>query len=680
MDKHESGLHVANVLSRLESIPVGETMDDWLQQSWRRSVEQYQIDPGRVRTRRVLTASELSEISERMGDLLEVAKPHIDDLDRHVAPANYCVLLTDAHGATIDHRKGHDADNRFDDAGVRVGICWSEQEEGTCGIGTTIINQRPTLVHKTEHFRADNIALSCSAAPVFSVGDELIAVLNASTLYSPYNRDSQALVFHLVSEKALLIENAFAERALQQHWRLSVTPRIDHRSPDSDWLLAFDERGVLTGANRPAKQHLLGPLNLRVPAAIEDLFGCSIDDLRANAHAAPGLALPLRVAATGRLVHGVLRAPARPQPVAQQPLPTATATATAATTRAVVPDAFSHLAIGDKRLKDIVAKACKLANGNIPVMLLGETGTGKDAFAKSLHAYSERRAQQFVALNCAAIPESLIESELFGYRDGAFTGAKSRGSKGKILQADGGTLFLDEIGDMPVLLQSRLLRVLSEGEVLPLGAEEPTLVRLHVVCATHQALDELVRAGRFREDLYYRLSGAVFRLPALRERDDIADVIMRVLRDECAALGRPWMEIEREAMELLKAHPWPGNIRQLRHVLRYACTISETQRLSLQTFPAAFVEQAPGEAAAPPRTAAASLHTPQAPQAPLPPPAPPTPQAPEPVEPRMLRERMLAALKCHHWHVTLAARDLDMPRSTFYRHMTRLKIVPPNLA
>ncbi len=334
---------------------------------------------------------------------------------------------------------------------------------------------------------------------------------------------------------------------------------------------------------------------------------------------------------------------------------------------------------GSDAMRRVYASIDQFASSEATVMITGESGTGKEVVARALHRRGKRAQGPMIAVNCAAIPETLIESELFGHEKGAFTDARTARA-GLFSQADGGTLFLDEIGDMPVLLQSRLLRVLSEGEVLPLGADEPTLVRLHVVCATHQALDALVRAGRFREDLYYRLSGAVFRLPALRERDDIADVIMRVLRDECAALGRPWMEIEREAMELLKAHPWPGNIRQLRHVLRYACAISETQRLSLHAFPAAFVEQAPGEAASLPHTAAPSLHTPQAPQTPLPPPPPPTPQAPEPVEPRMLRERMLAALKCHHWHVTLAARDLDMPRSTFYRHMTRLKIVPPNLA
>lgn len=662
MDNIEGRSHVANIMSMVERrAMIDEVDDDWLQQSWRRSVGLHRLDPGRRRARRVLTVGELRETSDRMREFLVVAKPHIDELDRHVSPANYCVLLTDAYGCTIDHRKGHDADGRFRAAGVRLGICWSESEEGTCGIGTTIINQTPTLVHKTEHFRADNIALSCSAAPVFNIDDELIAVLDASTLYSPYNRDSQTLVFHFVNQKAMLIENAYAERSLQQHWRLSISPQADHSSPETDWLVAFKESGELIGANRPAKRHLLAEVDARLPILIEGLLGCSVEALFASAHAAPGLALPLRVTATGRLVYGLLRAPVRP-PRTADAMPRIATAADAATPAA--PNAFEHLAVGDRRLRDIVAKACKLANANIPIMLLGETGTGKEVFAKSLHAYSERRSHAFVALNCAAIPETLIESELFGYLDGAFTGAKTRGSKGKIMQADGGTLFLDEIGDMPLQLQSRLLRVLAEGEVLPLGAEVPSHVRLHVVCATHQALDDLIRAGRFREDLYYRLSGAVFQLPALRERDDIADVIKRMLREEGAALGRPWIEIEQEAMAVLKAHPWPGNIRQLRHALRYACAIGDTLRLSLSSFPADISQcasplpettaglVAPTLAAAtPPDLAAASLH-----------------------------DRMLVALKQHHWHVTLAARELCMPRSTFYRNMSRLKIVPPNLA
>ena len=171
MRNSESSLHVANVLGTIEkAMASGKPADDWLQASWQRSVESHRLDPGRRYSRRVLTANEVREASDRMGLFLDVAKPHIDELDRHVSVANYCLLLTDASGLTLDYRNRSDPDSRFKSAGVRVGICWSEQEEGTCGIGTAIINRTPTLVHKDEHFRADNIPLSCSAAPLFDPG------------------------------------------------------------------------------------------------------------------------------------------------------------------------------------------------------------------------------------------------------------------------------------------------------------------------------------------------------------------------------------------------------------------------------------------------------------------------------------------------------------------------------
>jgi transcriptional regulator of acetoin/glycerol metabolism len=296
-------------------------------------------------------------------------------------------------------------------------------------------------------------------------------------------------------------------------------------------------------------------------------------------------------------------------------------------------------------------------------MLLGETGTGKEAFARALHDFSERRDKPFVALNCAAIPESLIESELFGYRDGAFTGAARRGVRGKILQSDGGTLFLDEIGDMPLQLQSRLLRVLAEGEVLALGAETPTPVRLHVVCATHQDLPELVREGHFRADLYYRLNGAVFQLPPLRERDDIRAVIDKVLQEEAAAMGRKRVRLDADAGEALARHPWPGNIRQLRHAMRYACAIAEGEELHLEHFPPDLFSQRPR--CLPPASEGATG-------------ADERPARSFSKAEAELRARMIAALRRHHWQVAVSARELGMARATFYRKMARLDIVSPN--
>jgi len=186
----------------------------------------------------------------------------------------------------------------------------------------------------------------------------------------------------------------------------------------------------------------------------------------------------------------------------------------------------------------IVRSARRVAASSVSVMIQGATGTGKELFARALHAASGRAP--FVALNCAAIPESLIESELFGYKSGAFTGARREGMKGTILQASGGTLFLDEIGDMPLALQTRLLRVLEEHEVVPLGADKPMKVDLRVVCASHQNLRSMIARGQFREDLYYRLNGITLELPRLAERTDKEQLIRKLLGAETSVLPGRW--------------------------------------------------------------------------------------------------------------------------------------------
>jgi transcriptional regulator of acetoin/glycerol metabolism len=209
-------------------------------------------------------------------------------------------------------------------------------------------------------------------------------------------------------------------------------------------------------------------------------------------------------------------------------------------------------------------------------MIQGATGTGKELMARALHAASGRNS--FVALNCAAIPESLIESELFGYKAGAFTGARRDGAKGIIVQSSGGTLFLDEIGDMPVVLQTRLLRVLEEQEVLPLGADRAIKVDLRVICASHQNLRCMIDRGQFRADLYYRLNGLTLELPTLAERADKEQLIRRML-------GGNGQQIDGDAFECLCSYSWPGNIRELRNVVRAARAICEGGVVRLADLP-----------------------------------------------------------------------------------------------
>jgi len=242
-------------------------------------------------------------------------------------------------------------------------------------------------------------------------------------------------------------------------------------------------------------------------------------------------------------------------------------------------------------MQKAIDRARMVFKRGIPVLIEGESGTGKELFAQALHRSSPRHGQAFVALNCAAIPEGLIEAELFGYEDGAYTGARRKGYKGKIRQADGGTLFLDEIGDMPLELQARLLRVLQQRTVSPLGATEEHPVDIAVICATNRKIRDDIEHGRFREDLYYRLNGLLLSLPPLRARTDLLPLAAAIL-ERYAPPGRQ-LRLGREVAELFSSHPWPGNVRQLSNLLRTAVALLDecVDTIDLERLPEDFLEQ-----------------------------------------------------------------------------------------
>ncbi|MBL8302218.1 MAG: sigma 54-interacting transcriptional regulator, partial [Ideonella sp.] len=319
---------------------------------------------------------------------------------------------------------------------------------------------------------------------------------------------------------------------------------------------------------------------------------------------------------------------------------------------------------GDPVLDRQIERAARLVNSPIHVLLTGETGSGKEFFAKALHDSSERRRQPFVAVNCAAIPENLIESELFGHLPGSFSGALAKGKRGLIQESDGGTLFLDEIGDMPRALQARLLRVLAEREVLPIGATRPQPVNLRVIAATHCPLEALVREGRFRDDLYYRLSGAQVQLPPLRERADLDWLIDRFCRDGLAPAQVP--ALDPAARRLLHRHDWPGNLRELRNAIDYARTVCGPAGIMVADLPDTLrhAVAGAGPAAASPSPIPLGRAVGGAAAQASPPPA----QASE----------LLRQLGAAQWNVTAVAHRLGVSRMTLYRRMKRWGIASPN--
>ncbi|WP_226677597.1 sigma-54 interaction domain-containing protein [Mesobacillus jeotgali] len=231
-------------------------------------------------------------------------------------------------------------------------------------------------------------------------------------------------------------------------------------------------------------------------------------------------------------------------------------------------------------------KVKMVSNSDISILIRGESGTGKELFAHSIHQLSSRSQKPFIKVNCGAIPENLLESELFGYEEGAFTGAKKGGKKGKFQLANGGTLFLDEIGDMPLSMQVKLLRALQDGEIEPIGSTKSISVDVRIIAATNRPLENMIEEKRFREDLFYRINVVPFSVPPLRERaEDLKLLIAHFIDKVTNRLGKRIAGIERSVMEILKSYSWPGNIRELENVIEAAVHLTKGEQITLDSLP-----------------------------------------------------------------------------------------------
>jgi sigma-54 dependent transcriptional regulator, acetoin dehydrogenase operon transcriptional activator AcoR len=438
------------------------------------------------------------------------------------------------------------------------------------------------------------------------------------------SRQSQFHTMALVNLSAKAIEGCHFLRSYEGEWLLRFHAQAEYIGQFSEGLLAFDGDGRVSAVNQSAI-NLLG-LSRRqlLGRTLIELFDCRLDDLLGRASAQPSASWPLYTQ-RGQLLFAMLRG---------QPRRNVQALGTAVL-------ATPGLCLADPALKDDFRRALRVYERDVPLLIGGETGTGKEAFAKALHQVSSRGGKPFVALNCAAIPESLIESELFGYRGGSFTGARKEGMRGKLQQADGGTLFLDEIGDMPLALQTRLLRVLEERRVEPIGGESQA-IDVRVISASHRDLTQRVASGEFRQDLFYRLNGLVIELPPLRERSDKSALLDFLLAEE--ARGQA-LRLDEQAREALLAYPWPGNVRQLRNVLRTLSALCENGVISHAELPAEIRHTRPALALLPN------------------------------AKPDQLgdaeRQALLAVLEAQHWQMSRSAEQLGISRNTLYRKLRK---------
>ena len=449
--------------------------DEAIRVSWQRCLNDFQLDPARLHAPSVIDSSNLKDLQERHDELVEIARAEIDTLYDQISGSGYALLLTDARGIILTDKVDPTLNKMFRSAGLIVGAEWSEQSEGTNGIGTCIAEGRSITVHRNDHFRARHIGLSCSGAPIRDLNGELIAVLDASSVGSHDTRASQMHTMALVNTSARMIEKCLFLRRCQPYRVLRFHSRPEFVNLLHDAALALSEDGHVVAADDMAVSLLSAPSRASlIGRPVSELF--DIGELELSQLVTTRMALmPVRDQRYGRRYFVTLAPPQllgridshsdrlrRPPAERVQIAPAPSANALS----------LADLAGQDPQMLNNIRAARRLADSRVPILIQGPTGSGKEVFAKAVHLASNRAAQPFVAVNCAAIPETLIESELFGYKSGAFTGARKEGMRGRIQQSSGGTLFLDEIGDMPLNLQTRLLRVLEEQEVVPLGCEQ----------------------------------------------------------------------------------------------------------------------------------------------------------------------------------------------------------------
>ncbi|PKH18677.1 sigma-54-dependent Fis family transcriptional regulator [Pseudomonas sp. 43NM1] len=615
----------------------GPGSDPSIARSWLRCLEDYHLDPALTMAPTVLEHGRVLESRERLQQVLQIAGSEMTSLHQQLSGAGHAVLLTDARGVILNCVTAPAERQIFERAGLWLGADWSEACEGTNGIGTCLVERQALTIHQDEHFRGRHTGLTCSASPVFDPHGELLAVLDVSSARHDVSRQSQFHTMALVNLSAKMIESCYFLRYFDNQWLLRFHLQAESVGLFSEGLLAFDGEGRISAVNQSALNllgHIRGGL---LGKPVEAFFDCSLDQLLGRASANASASWPLRTR-DGRNLFAVLRGQPRsiPAPAPGQPL-------------LAERPRLSGICLGDAALQENFRKALRVFERDVPLLINGETGSGKEAFAKAVHQASQRAPKSFVALNCAAIPESLIESELFGYRGGSFTGARKEGMRGKLQQADGGTLFLDEIGDMPLALQTRLLRVLEDRQVVPIGGE-PESVNVRIISATHRNLLDRVNDGSFREDLYYRLNGLEVALPALRERSDKSQLLDFLLAEEA---GGETVLIDEPARQALLAFAWPGNVRQLRNVLRTLAALCDGGRVGLEDLPTMIRQARPAvDAAVEVLVDTSSEH---------------------PLEDAE-RLALLNALEQQRWHMTHTAEQLGVSRNTLYRKLRKHNI------
>jgi transcriptional regulator of acetoin/glycerol metabolism len=552
--------------------------------SWRRCREMG-VNPFLIKGQEVIPHKELQEKLNRCRKLVTVSRPFMKTLYEIVAGSGFLVLLTDEDGVVLELTGDPEVIRLAEHSKVGLGANLSERIMGTSTLGTVLVERVPMQVVAREHYCMVFHEWTCSAAPIFNHKGRLLGVLNVSGHYERVHPHTLGMIVAAVKaiENELRLDETYQELRMAYEYSNTIMESI------YDGLLSVDAQGRITHINSIARKILnyrdtevnttLDPCLSKLTEVLQKGQGFSnreilIDNNKAmgsfmmtavpvkdtSGNIAGSVAILREIKAVHRFVANIVGANAN--------------------------YTFGDLVGKSARFTEAVYLAKQISSSDSTILLQGESGTGKDLFAQAIHNNSIRKKGPFIAVNCAAIPRELVGSELFGYEEGAFTGAKKGGYPGKFELANGGSIFLDEIGDMPLDLQVNFLRVLEEKCITRLGGHRIIPVDVRVIAATNKNLKELVKKGSFREDLYYRLNVLTIILPPLRDRgEDILLLAEHFIERLNKQLHKNITGMSAELKELFKKYSWPGNAREMQNLLERAMHLTVEGTLLLEHFP-----------------------------------------------------------------------------------------------
>ncbi len=529
------------------------------------------VDRTRVHSARILDDAELFSKLEARRSLVLVAEPFLKQLYGFVRGSGFFSMLTDADGCILSMMGDEDILSEAFSLRMVPGAYMDEASIGTNAMGTCLAEGQAVQVSGSEHYIGAYHLWTCSGAPIYDADGSLVGAIDLTG----YSKNVHLHTLGMVVAAADAMSRSLEARHYQEEAGVSkayVRALFDSAGaglafvgPDGLLRTVNAQAATLFGYDKEAMP------GMRACDLIEDWKGLvaaleSGQQIADQELAVNALSNKLKFSVSAYPVHGSEGALHDIILTFKDIKKTRKHAQRIAGGRALY--TFDKIVGQNPAFLRLMAFAKKMADSRSNILILGESGTGKELFAQAIHNHSERRDEAFVAINCAAIPPTLIESELFGYEEGSFTGARHGGQTGKFEVADGGTIFLDEIGEMPLEMQTRLLRVIEEGTVCRIGSSKESVVDIRIIAATNKELDEEVARGSFRKDLYYRLNVLPMRLPALRERkDDIPLLIAFLMERISRKLNKRPVPIPPSRMSELVDYDWPGNIRELENLV-----------------------------------------------------------------------------------------------------------------